>query len=133
QTVWRLRDPHGRPLTEVGAMIAAAEAASDATRRRECHRHVGDYTLFWTGVYPEALDKMRRAGSADALINYQEQGTRSSYLASTLSDGEPDGPLLRRLSDRFDWSAFGLSCVRREWERFEADGPPAAKPTRPVL
>ena len=36
-------------------MVAEAEAAADADRRRECHRHVGDYTLFWTGVYPEAL------------------------------------------------------------------------------
>ena len=36
-------------------MVAEAEAAADAARRRECHRHVGDYTLFWTGVYPEAL------------------------------------------------------------------------------
>jgi hypothetical protein len=133
QTVWRLRDPQGRPLTEVAAMIAAAEAARDAVRRRECHRHVGDYTLFWTGVYPEALGRLRGGGSADALINYQEQGKRSYYLASTLSDGGSEGPLLRRLSDQFELCAFGLSCVRREWERFETDGPATGKPARPVL
>jgi hypothetical protein len=117
--LWRLRDPHGRPLTEVTAMVAEAEAADDAARRRECHRHVGDFTLFWTGVYPEALAKLRRSGSADALINYQEQGKRSYYLASTLSAGDSQRFVLRRLSDQFELCAFGLSCVRRQWEKFQ--------------
>ena len=27
--------------------------------RREVHRHIGDFTLFWTGVYPEALREMQ--------------------------------------------------------------------------
>src|SRR4051794_40050776 len=58
QTIWRIHDAHGRRLTEVTAMVAEAESASDSERRRECHRHVGDYTLFWTGVYPEALPRL---------------------------------------------------------------------------
>src|SRR4029077_7044052 len=74
QGVWRIRDSQGRQLFEVTAMIAAAEAADDAERRREFHRHVGDFTLFWTGVYPEALAKLQRSGSVDALIDYQRQG-----------------------------------------------------------
>jgi hypothetical protein len=131
--IWRLRDPHGRPLTEVTAMVAEAEAADDAVRRRECHRHVGDFTLFWTGVYPEALAKLRGSGSADALIDYQEQGKRSYYLASTLSAGNSQGSVLRRLSDQFELCAFGLSCVRREWEKFESDGPPPGRSCRPVV
>ena len=118
QAVWRLRDEHGRPLTEVVSMIAAAEATADTTRRRECLRHVGDFTLFWTGVYPEALAKLRGKSSADVLINYQEQGKRSYYLASRLSADDAEGPVLRRLSDQFELCAFGLSCVRREWEKF---------------
>ena len=117
ETVWRLRDEYGRPLTEVASMIAAAEAAADAGRRRECLRHVGDFTLFWTGVYPEALAKLRGRGSADVLINYQQQGKRSYYLASTLSEDDSEAPVLRRLSDQFELCAFGLSCVRREWEK----------------
>jgi hypothetical protein len=120
QAVWRLRDEHGQPLTEVVSMIAAAEATADTVRRRECLRHVGDFTLFWTGVYPEALAKLRGKGSADVLINYQEQGKRSYYLASRLSDDDAEGPVLRRLSDQFELCAFGLSCVRREWEKFRS-------------
>lgn len=122
QMIWRLRDGQGRRLTEVTAMVAEAEAAADAERRCECHRHVGDYTLFWTGVYPEALAKLQGSGSPDHLINYQQQGKRSYYLASTLDDDQ--APILRRLSDEFELCAFGLSRVRREWERHDAEPPP---------
>lgn len=132
QSLWRLRDTGGRPLAEVAEMVAAAEAAVDAERRRECHRHVGDFTLFWTGVYPEALARLRRSDRADALINYQEQGKRSYYVASQLCEGRGESSVFRRLSDQFELCAFGLSCVRREWERFESDGPPAGGPVRPV-
>jgi hypothetical protein len=120
--IWKLRDGQGRRLTEVAGMIAEAEAALDDAQRRECHRHVGDYTLFWTGVYPEALERLRAAGTADHLIDYRLQGKRSYYLASTYTDGD-EAPVLRRLSAEFELCAFGLSRVRREWER--ADDRPA--------
>lgn len=120
--IWKLRDGHGRRLKEVAAMVAEAEAAPDAERRRECHRHVGDFTLFWTGVYPEAIHKLQGADSPDHLIHYQQQGKRSYYLASTLDDGD-DAPVLRRLSHEFELLAYGLSRVRREWERHEPESP----------
>jgi len=120
--VWRLRDKQGRRLGEVTAMIAEAESAGEADRRRECHRHVGDFTLFWTGVYPEALPRLRPADSPDRLIDYSEQGKRSYLLASTYAGEE--APVLRRLSAEFDLCAFGLSRVRREWE---SHGPQATR------
>ncbi len=118
--IWRLRDAQGRQLKEVSSMLAEAEAASDDDRRRECYRHVGDFTLFWTGVYPEALGRLQGRSSPDHLINYQQQGKRSYYLASTLDDGD-EAPVFRRLSNQFELCAFGLSRVRREWERHEAE------------
>ena len=119
--IWNVRDGQGRRLTEVTAMIAEAEASPDADRRRECYRHIGDYTLFWTGVYPEALGKLRSSASADHLIDFQAQGKRSYYVASTL--GADEAPVLRRLSDEFELCAFGLSRVRREWERHDPEPP----------
>jgi hypothetical protein len=123
QAIWRLRDSRGRRLHEVTAMLAEAETAAEIDRRRECHRHVGDFTLFWTGVYPEALGKLQPHGSPDHLIEFQRQGKRSYYLASTLEEGE-EAPILRRLSDQFELCAFGLSRVRREWEKSETEHPP---------
>jgi hypothetical protein len=120
QTIWRIRDGQGRRLTDVTAMLAEAESENDVERRRDCHRHVGDYTLFWTGVYPEALTRLQGASSPDHLINYQIQGKRSYYVASTLDDDRR--AILLRLSDQFELCAFGLSRVRREWEKLEAQG-----------
>ena len=132
QSVWRLRDAQGRQITQVTAMIAEADASDNAARRRECHRHVGDFTLFWTGLYPEALDKLQGPRKADALVSYQQQGKRSYYLASTLSDGSEQGYVLRRLSDQFELCAYGLSRVRREWEKFDSEDPPRGR-SRPVV
>lgn len=129
EALWRLRDDTGRRLTEVTAMIAEAESANDDDRRRECHRHVGDFTLFFTGVYPEALPRLRSIHSPDHLIDFQQQGKRSYYLASTY-EGE-QAPVLRRLSAEFELCAFGLSRVRREWERHEAE--PMRGPNQPIL
>src|SRR3954467_14248687 len=118
-SVWRIRDNQGRRLAEVTAMIAEAEATTDADRRRDCHRHVGDFTLFWAGVFPEALGRLQAAGSPDHLIDFCQQGKRSYYLASTFAGDQ--APVLRRLSAEFELCAFGLSRVRREWERYEQD------------
>ena len=118
--VWAFRDETGRRVDEVARMVAQAESSPDEDGRREAHRHVGDFTLFWTGVYPEALPRMRSPTSADGLIDLQEQGKRSYYLASTLKGAE--APVLRRLSDQFELCAFGLSRVRKEWERHDAHG-----------
>jgi len=122
--VWSLRDSQGRRVQEVARMIAEAEASPDEEHRRERFRHVGDFTLFWTGVYPEALSSLQSPASADHLIDFQEQGKRSYYLASTLKGDE--APVLRRLSVEFELCAFGLSRVRREWER--RDDPRSGRP-----
>jgi hypothetical protein len=120
EAIYRLKDAAGRRLEEVVAMVIEAEAMPPEGRtRREVHRHIGDFTLFWTGVYPEMLRKLRSALSRDQFVDYCEQGKRSYYIASTFED-EPyrdEAPVLRRLSEGFELVAYGLNQVRREWER----------------
>ncbi|GIW78700.1 MAG: hypothetical protein KatS3mg105_0507 [Gemmatales bacterium] len=120
--VYRLRNAHGKRLEEVAEMLIEAEALPPEGRtRREVHRHIGDFTLFWTGVYPEALRKMRSIHSKDHFIDYCEQGKRSYYIASTF-DRDPyqeEAPVLRRISEEFEMCAYGLHQVRQEWERHE--------------
>ena len=120
QEIWRLRDAEGTRLTRVASMVAEAESSADDERRRECHQHVGDFTLFWTGVYPEALARLRATDSSDHLVDFKEQGKRSYYVASTLMGDKAD--VLRRLSIEFDLCAFGLSRVRHEWESYDSRG-----------
>lgn len=126
--VWRIRDKEGRRLFQVAAMLSEAAAADDELRRRECLRHVGDFTLFWTGVFPEALGTLQRGAPGDRLVDYQQQGKRSYLLASTYEGDE--APVLRRLSAEFELCAYGLSMVRREWERLD---PPESANGRPIV
>lgn len=114
--VHRIRSITGRPLMTVTEMAAeAAERLGDA--RRELHQHIGDFTLFWAGVYPEAL---RQEDPSDGQYSsYLTQGKRSYLIASEIEpcdEEAPDSEVLCRLSDSFELCAYGLREVRREWE-----------------
>lgn len=116
--IFSIRDVIGRRLEEVAEMLCEAEQR-EGHPQREVHRHIGDFTLFWTGVYPEALQRLRSPERKDALLDYQTQGKRSYWIASTY-DGEEfraQAPVLRRLSDEFELCSRGLARVRHEWER----------------
>jgi hypothetical protein len=119
-SVFKLQTGAGRRLEEVAQMLMEVEALPPEGRTsREMHRHIGDFTLFWTGVYPEMLQKLRSVMRKDHFVDYCEQGKRSYYIASTFAE-EPfkeEATVLRRLSERFELCAFGLTKVRHEWER----------------
>lgn len=128
-----LRNSHGKPLEEVGdMMLEAAAMPPEGRTRREYYRHIGDFALFWTGIYPEAVKRMRSVLRKDHFIDYCEQGKRSYYIASTFEEGpyRDEAPILRRLSDEFELCAYGLNQVRREWERSH---PASAGQTRQQL
>jgi hypothetical protein len=120
--IYGLRTPRGERLMQVADMLAEAQARQGVARRR-MHRHIGDFTLFWTGVYPEIADRMRQ-GRKDSLIDYCDQGKRNYYLASTLPVEEKEAPddVLKRLSDNFELCVYGLGEVRRQWEQREGEG-----------
>jgi hypothetical protein len=90
------------------------------------HRHIGDFTLFWTGVSPEVVAAMRRGGK-DALLDDQQQGKRAYWIASTMpvevQESEKSAPadVLKRLSERFELCVYGLGEVRRQWEQQSGD------------
>jgi len=121
--VYRIRSLNGKPLAQVAIMMSEAEnRIGDA--KRDVHRHIGDFTLFWVGVYPEALGRMQSSTKKDHLVDYCAQGKRAYWIASTISseDDSFDGELLGRLSREFEMCAYGLREVRREWERRDERG-----------
>ena len=116
--IYKLRAA-GRRLEEVADMLMEVEALPREGRTsREMHRHIGDFTLFWTGVYPEVLKRVRSSVNKDHFIDYCEQGKRSYYIASTFENGpyKEESTVLRRLSERFELCAYGLTQIRKEWE-----------------
>lgn len=124
-TVHRVRNLSGRPVVEVVEMLAEAESRVGLARR-DVHRHIGDVTLFWTGVYPEALKRLRAVETKDFFVDYCNQGKRAYFIASTIEtdrDEDAASELLQRLSFQFELCAYGLGEVRREWERKGDNGP----------
>jgi hypothetical protein len=119
----KIRRPNGRPAMEVLQMMYEAENRIGLARR-EVHRHIGDFTLFWSGMYPESLRRMRPVDSADGLLDYCRQGKRAYAIAAQIEAGDdrPSSDLLHQLSDQFEMCAYGLREVRREWEEGASDG-----------
>jgi len=129
ESIFRVRDVLGRRLDEVADMLLEVEQR-EGNPRREVHRHIGDFTLFWTGVYPEALRRLRAPDRKDVLIDYCEQGKRSYFIASTFS-GEPyhdESRVLRRLSEEFEICSAALTGVRRQWESVSSRPPESWTP-----
>lgn len=115
--LYQLRNAQQQPLEQVAEMLLEGDVLLHATsfdRERAVHKHVGDYTLFVTGLWPEWHARLRRR-TADALLDYSATGRRSYYIASTFRQ-EPYGdeaPILRRLSEEFTVMQFGLTQVRQ--------------------
>lgn len=120
--IYRLHDVDGEVIREISRVEADARLGpdvDDAQRRRIVNRYIGDFTLFWTGVYPESLRERRRG--INRLHDYVVQGRRSYDIASELSvdNSEPSAVLLRKLSVEFESCVHGLHLVREGWR---ADG-----------
>lgn len=120
--IHRVRDLAGRRLVQVADMLAEADARIGSARR-EVHRHIGDYTLFWSGVFPEALERLQQGDRKDYFFQYCEVGKRAYYIASTIETekGSEENEVLERLSHDFELCQYGLREVRREWERQDPD------------
>ncbi len=122
--VFRLRGVNGQTIREVSEMRMAAQVGpdvSDTVRQRLVNRYIGDFTLFWTGVYPEQLRP--RVSGADRLDEYLREGKRSYGIAGEIDVPalEPPCELLRQLSTHFEHCVHGLHLVRESWDRMSVN------------
>jgi hypothetical protein len=123
ESVYRLRSPSGGKINGVADMLSEANARVGEARR-EAHRFIGDFTLFWTGVYPEALSALQSETRKDHLLDYRAEGKRAYHVASQIPGNEETiaGDVLERLSTQYELCVYGLGEVRREWERGGENG-----------
>ena len=121
--IYGVRRSTGQPATAVFEMLCEAEARVGLARRA-VHRHIGDFTLFWSGMYPEALRRHPSPRKADEFLEYCDHGKRAYAIAAEIEAGEdrPSGEVLQRLSMDFEMCAFGLREVRRQWEEGDDSG-----------
>ncbi len=115
-----IRRAQGRRPEQIAAMLAVlCDDCPNTPEQRDClmYRHLGDYSLFWSGLYPECL-KRARSRPTDILGNYIKQGKHSYAAAARLSseDTPPSSSLLNSLSEEFEACVHGLGLVRLCWE-----------------
>ena len=116
--LYRIRDSRGKRLEEVGEMLAESNPLLNARsfeREREVRKHIGDYTLFLTGMFPEYVASLPRRGlRLDSMIDYVRTGKESYEVVAAFDQFEYRhiAPLFRRLSDHFEYCVYGLNRVK---------------------
>ncbi len=123
--LYRIRNQQDRPVDSVVDLLYESEVLLEAQsldRERDVHRHIGDFTLFMAGLFPEYLRRLKTAGPIyhkDFLVDYVKTGKRSYGIVAQMADspapGEP--PLFQTLSDNFELCVTGLGFVRSDLDR----------------
>ena len=123
-SLYRLRDAAGRRLEEVGEMLLASNpllGAASIDAEREVRKHIGDFTLFFVGLFPEWLESAarRRRICSDAFVDYVKAGKESYAIVSefTYAGYAEEAPLFRRLSAEFELCVLGLNLVKDDLAR----------------
>jgi len=130
--LYKVRDEMGRPIAELEQMVTAADpvhgSAPSFDAERLIRKHIGDYSLFVAGMYPEAVEPCRRhRRGRPSLEELVHAGKESYYIVSqfNLFEYEQEAPLFGRLSDWFERCILGLTLVREELGGRRALPPPA--------
>ena len=120
--LYRIRNYRGKRLEEVGEMLVESNPLLDASsfaREREVRKHIGDYTLFLTGMFPEYVAALPRRGlRLDSLIDYVKAGKESYRVVAAFDqfDYRHVAPLFRRLAEQFEYCVHGLNRVKSDLE-----------------
>ncbi|HZH97686.1 MAG TPA: hypothetical protein VEX38_01835 [Fimbriimonadaceae bacterium] len=125
--IFAIRNANGEKVESIAEMLVEGDVRLNADsfeREREVHKHIGDFLLFWSGLYPEFLRKLKSPGSKDLFVDFDEQGKYSYHVVSTF-DHDPysaEAPIFRKLSAEFEAYKYGLSLVRASFSGFAAQG-----------
>ncbi len=121
--LYQIHNARGRRLEEVAEMLVESNPILDATsfdRERAVRKHIGDFTLFFTGLFPEAVASLPRVNplSVDTFVDYVAAGKESYAVvaAFNLFEYRDEAPLFKRLSERFEDCVDGLRLVKRDIE-----------------
>lgn len=128
--LYALRGAAGQRLETVVEMLLEVERAwtfddpgFDPFREREVRQHIGDYTLFMTGLFREHVERRASTGF------YVREGRRAYQVVADFERSalKPDARLFAALAARFEGYASALQYMKRVYLR-PADAPAAWQP-----
>ncbi len=125
--LYRIRNQQEQRLDTVVELLFESEVLLEAQsmdREHEVHQHIGDFTLFMAGLFPEYLKRLKTAGliyHKDFLVDYVKTGKRSYGIVAQCRQGvdQDNVPLFRKLSDNFELCVTGLGFVRTDLDRLQ--------------
>ena len=117
----KIRDAGERPLSDVGEMLLHSDPvygpAPSFDRERQVRKHIGDYTLFFTGMFPESIHHFRlRRQRMENFVDFMRAGKESYFIVSKFEHFEYQkvAPLFARLSREFERCVYGLNLVKND-------------------
>jgi hypothetical protein len=126
ETLYKIKSADGRPLCDLGEMLLESDPvygpAPSFDRERQVRKHIGDYSLFFTGMFPEGLNQYRlRRSRLEGLIDFVRAGKESYYIVSKFEHFEyaKVAPLFRKMSQEFERLVYGLNQVKNELEELQ--------------
>jgi hypothetical protein len=132
-----VRSADGRPLCDIGEMLIESDPvygpAPSFDREREVRKHIGDYALFFTGMFPESINHHRlRRQRLENMIDFIRAGKESYFIVSKFDAFEyaKVAPLFARLAREFERCVAGLNSVKAELDVMQH---PIAKQTTELL
>jgi len=126
EQLFKIRDAGDRPLDDVGEMLLESDPvygpAPSFDRERQVRKHIGDFTLFYAGMFPESVNHYRlRRHRLESLIDWMKAGKESYYIVSKFEHFEyaKVAPLFANLSRNFEECVYGLNRVKNELEEMQ--------------
>ena len=126
EQLFKVRNETGKPLTDVGEMLVESNPvfgpAPSFDRERQVRKHIGDFTLFFTGMFPESLNHYRlRRQRMESFVDWMKAGKESYYIVSKFEHFEyaKVAPLFANLSRNFEQCVYGLNRVKNELQELQ--------------
>ena len=124
--LYKIRDAANRPLSDVGEMLLESDPvygpAPSFDRERQVRKHIGDYTLFFAGMFPESINHFRlRRQRLENFVEWMKAGKESYYIVSKFEHFEyaKVAPLFANLSQNFESCVYGLNMVKSDLEEMQ--------------
>lgn len=108
--LYRIRDAKGQRVKYLFDLQCEAQRG-DAAHARETQKHLGDYALFIVGMFPESLQRRRRAVSPSY---YVAQGKQAYTTVSAMDAPQPSAAMFRKLAAHFEICVQALN-VEKEY------------------
>lgn len=108
ENLYQTKDEEGEALVYLIDMLEKAGESSRGDKKR-CYKHIGDYSLFILGMYPESLSYGRRMIPQSY---YVDTGRRCYMAASEFEADSHAVAVYRKLAEKYEHCVLSLNWVR---------------------